>query len=506
MENIFMKLVTMSIPTGWIILVILLLRVLLKRIPRNVFCILWALAAIRLICPVSFESAWSLIPNAEAMYPGVNLFYQKVNTPITDNTDINLTSILSDNKNSTTKQTIFPTYAEAPKTKDTISTNLTQYVILAATIIWIAGILLFILYTWANLFKIHRRINECIILQDNILLCDHISTPFIWGIFHPKIILPSSTKEQHIKHVLAHEKAHIARHDYWWKPLGFVLLIIYWFNPLIWVAYKFFCRDIELACDEKVIKNYDNTNKKSYSLALLNCSAQQNEISAYPLAFGEIGVKERIKAIMKYKKPAFGIIFIATIICIALPICFLTDPKKTHTVNANMAKLKNPSDITYYKGSETRGDITKIESEASKQAEKHISSDSMKYITILKNSSDITYYKGGETRGYITKLGKDTITVDLQNWITEEDEEWKPEYDKVVGFKVVDVPGENVTLQLSKNCTFHILEHHQGPIIKLNHKKFQKYYHECQEEDYSVLWFLTFENNQITSIHEQYRP
>ena len=219
MENIFIRLVTMSIPASWIILVVLLLRVILKRIPRNVFCILWALAAIRLICPVSFKSTWSLIPNTEAMRPDVSLFYQTVNNPATDSKDINPGTILSGSKSSTTKQTIFPTYAEAPKPKDTASTNLIQYGILAATIIWIVGMVLFILYTAANLFKIHRRINESIVLQDNILLCDHISTPFIWGIFHPKIILPSSISEQHIKHVLAHEKAHISRRDYWWKPL-----------------------------------------------------------------------------------------------------------------------------------------------------------------------------------------------------------------------------------------------------------------------------------------------
>lgn len=496
MENIFIKLLNMSISASWIIMVVFLLRIILKKIPRNVFCILWALAAVRLICPVSMESIWSLIPSAEVMSPGISPFYQAVNTPITDNKDINLKTILSDsqqphNKNSTTKQTIFPTFAEAQGPKDTTNTSIIQYGVLAATIIWISGMVLFILYTAAKILKTYRRISEGIVLQGNILLCDHVYTPFIWGILHPKIILPSSIKGQHLEYVLAHEKAHLSRHDHWWKPLGFALLIIYWFNPLVWAAYKFFCRDIELACDERVIKNYDIANKKMYSLALLDCSTWQAGIFIHPLAFGEIGVKERIKAIMKYKKPTFSIIFIAAVVCITLSVCFLTNPKETHIVNANTPLVENV--LLNQHSSQTEGALPQNHNKElaanEPQTEKNSFSD------IIKN---------GETRGYITELGEDTITVDLQNWVTEEDEDWKAEYDRDVGFKVVDVEGEDVTFQLSKNCAYYILEHHQGPAVELDYKKFKKYY---REMEYPILWFITFDNNQrITGIQEQYRP
>lgn len=516
METIFIKLLSMSIPASWIILVILLLRIALKRVPRNIFCILWAVAAVRLICPMIPESTWSLIPDAEAIYPDMGLLSQSAAPAAADNGNMCQKDTLPGSKSSAARQTIFPTFAETAEPADTADTSLLQYGIQAAAIIWITGIALFILYAAVNLFKIHRELKESIVLQDNILLCDHISTPFVWGILHPRIILPSSIQEQHLEYVLAHEKAHLLRHDHWWKPLGFALLAAYWFHPLVWAAYKLFCKDIELACDEKVIQNYDFVSKKSYSLALLNCSARPAKIPMHPLAFGEIGVKERIKAIMNYKKPAFGIIFAAAIVCITLSICFLTDPVKTHSINTHTSSEKSipqsqqlrqaaepldqshsnkqPSNEAQVPGQTTQGNPKDIKGNPT---------DTNSSPSDIKgNPADII--KNGEARGYLTNIGEDTVTVDLQNWITEESEDWKPEYDRDVGFQVVDVSGEDVTFSLDKNCTFHTLKHHQGPEASLNYKKFKKY---CQKMEYPILWFITFDERQrITSIHEQYRP
>lgn len=158
-------------------------------------------------------------------------------------------------------------------------------------------------------------------------MCDRIDTPFILGVFRPRIYLPSNMSEQDVTYVLAHEQAHIKRHDHWWKPLGFALLTIYWFHPILWIAYVLLCRDIELACDEKVIKEMGIDIKKPYSDALINCSIPRRAITACPLAFGEVGVKERVKTVLNYKKPAFWIVLIAVIACVIVAVCFLTNPK-----------------------------------------------------------------------------------------------------------------------------------------------------------------------------------
>ena len=177
------------------------------------------------------------------------------------------------------------------------------------------------------------------LLRDNIWLCDAVKSPFILGIIHPQIYLSSSTNEKEINYILAHEQAHLKRKDHWWKLSGYLLLTIYWFHPLVWLAYILFCRDIELACDEKVIREMNIDGKKAYSNALLACSMQKKIIAIYPLAFGEIGVKERIKIILNYKKPKFGSIMAAIITCAVVSICFLTNPKD----NISDAKIIIPA-------------------------------------------------------------------------------------------------------------------------------------------------------------------
>ena len=467
MENIFIKLLSMSISASWIIIIAILLRLVWKRIPRNIYCILWILVAVRLTCPISIESPWSLIPDTQPTYSSI--------------ADFQKTAI---GKKSTEKdQPVAIEFVLKSSTTEITETQFMQRCISKAAEIWIIGLLLFIIHTIASFFKINKKTKESIVLHDNILLCDHIETPFIWGLFRPKIILPSSIDKKHLTHVLAHEKAHLSRHDYWWKPFGFILLAIYWFNPLIWVAYKLLCRDIELACDEKVIKNYDNTCKKEYSLTLLDYSTKPSKIPASPLAFGEIGVKERIKVIMKYKKPAYSIICIAAIVCIIVAICFLTDPQKT-TSNNNSQQ----SELT---------DNRPLKEGRTESKQKSLSDASTNNFAGAKQD------KPAKIWGFITNMEEKSVTIDRQNWVTEEDDNWKPEYDIDIGFKVVDVDGEDITFQLNPDCTYHILKNHHDPVVELGYREFKK---NLKTTEYPVLWIFTIQNHKITSIHEQYRP
>ncbi len=310
MENLFLKLLNMSITAGWLIIAVLALRFILKKAPKAINCFLWGLVGFRLICPVSFESILSLIPSTETV-PDDILYSNKP----TINSGV---SFLNSAVNPIISDSLSPNAAD--------SVNPMQIIVFIASAVWITGIVIMLLYTLISYFKLYRQTNESIKLENNIYICDRIDTPFILGIIRPKIFLPSDMNERDIEYVIAHEKAHLKRCDHLWKPLGFFLLTLYWFNPLIWVAYIILCRDIELACDERVIKDMGEDYKKSYSTALINCSISKKAIRACPLAFGEVGVKSRIKTVLSYKKPTLWIILIGVILSITLSVCFVTNP------------------------------------------------------------------------------------------------------------------------------------------------------------------------------------
>lgn len=310
MELSFVKLLNTSISAGWLILVVLVLRLVLKKAPKSIHCLLWAMVAVRLICPFSIESVFSLIPSAETV-PEIYLTLEGESQQYD--------AVLSIVGNS-----LYPQQVNVPVGA---SVDRVQIQDLFWTIVWLAGLGIMGLYALISFLRIRRRVSASVKLEGNVWICDDIGTPFILGLFRPKIYLPSAMDSGDWVHVLAHENAHLKRKDHWWKPLGFVLLSIYWFNPLIWVAYIFLCRDIEMACDEKVIRDLGLEGKKAYSSALLNCSVRGSLIAACPLAFGEVGVKERVKSVLHYKKPAFWVMVVAIVVCVAVALCFLTDPK-----------------------------------------------------------------------------------------------------------------------------------------------------------------------------------
>ena len=335
MNELFLKIVNMSISASWLVLVVLILRFVLKKAPKWVNILLWGIVAIRLICPFSFESALSLIPSAETfpekVISGPSFDVQTGITPV----DNRINDYLGDR------------YFEGV----TVPANNGNNIMTILTIVWTIGILLLVAYTVISYWRLRRKVDTAVRYKDNIFQSENVKSPFVLGIIKPRIYLPFNMNGQDLEHVVAHEQAHIRRKDHWWKPLGFLLLTIHWFNPLMWLAYVLLCRDIELACDEKVIKELGNEQRADYTQALVVCSVNRRMIAACPLAFGEVGVKDRVKSVMNYKKPAFWIIILAVIACVIVAVCFLTNPmgfqfdEATHTiVSANHFDMRNADD------------------------------------------------------------------------------------------------------------------------------------------------------------------
>ena len=312
MNELFLKIINMSISASWLVLAVLILRFVLKKAPKWINVLLWGIVAIRLICPFSFESTLSLIPSAETIPLNIGM-----DTTPTINSGI-----------SAINNAVNPIIGQSNTPMAGASVNLLQITIGIYEYIWIFGMIALALYTAISYWRLRRKVDTAVRYKDNIFQSENVSFPFVLGIIKPRIYLPFKMNGQYLEYVVAHEQAHICRKDHWWKPLGFLLLMIHWFNPLMWLAYVLLCRDIELACDEKVIKELGNEQRGDYTQALVACSVNRRMIVACPLAFGEVSVKERVKSVMNYKKPAFWVIIIAVIICVGVAACFLTNPKQ----------------------------------------------------------------------------------------------------------------------------------------------------------------------------------
>ncbi len=311
MADIFLKIVNMSISACWIVLAILLLRLVFKKAPKWINCVLWGIAGLRLIMPFSFESIFSLIPSAETITKVSDSPRPQINSGV---------SVIDNQVNGYLQGNYFEGVTRPVGNFVDITTIL--------AIVWIIGIVALLIYTLVSYLRLKNKIGTAVLLRDNIYQSEAVVSPFVLGIFKPKIFLPFDMNEQDTEYVIAHEQAHISRKDYLWKPLGFLILTLHWFNPMVWLGYILLCRDIELACDEKVIKELNTEQRADYSQALLTCSVNRRMIAACPLAFGEVGVKDRIKSVLNYKKPAFWIILIAIVASAVVAVCFLTNPAK----------------------------------------------------------------------------------------------------------------------------------------------------------------------------------
>lgn len=320
MSELFLKILEMSLSASCLLLVILLLRLVLKKAPKWIHVLLWGLVALRLVMPFSIESNLSLIP--EPMADG-NIITDVGNVSIGKIENI---EIYEEEPIIEQEQPVGSVITPEESVKPAKTVANTVYPILSW--IWLAGVALMLLYTLISYLMLRHRVNTAVPLKKGIFQSENVDSPFVLGIIRPKIYLPFRMDGETLEYVIAHEQAHIRRKDHWWKPLGFLLLAFHWFNPLMWLGYALLCRDIELACDEKVIQQMDNENRANYTQALVTCSVHRRRIAACPLAFGEVGVKERVRSVMNYKKPAFWILIAAVVTSAVVAVCFLTNPKE----------------------------------------------------------------------------------------------------------------------------------------------------------------------------------
>ncbi len=312
MSRLFLSVLNMSISAGWIVIAVLVFRLLLKKAPRQMTVLLWGLVGLRLVCPFKLESAISLIPSAETVSPDI------MTDPLPE-IDSGITLI---------NQAINPIISGSLTPSPETSANPLQSLIPVLAAIWLFGAAFMLVYMAASYLGLRKKVGSAVPLRENIFRSDAARSPFVLGIFKPRIYLPFNLSEEASGYVIAHERAHIRRKDHILKPVGFLILAFHWFNPLIWVGYAVFCRDIELACDESVIKGLEPEFRADYSEALLSLSVVRRAASVCPLAFGEVGVKERVKSVLGYKKPAVWIIIAASAVLAFTVLCLLTSPEK----------------------------------------------------------------------------------------------------------------------------------------------------------------------------------
>ena len=311
MNQIFLELLNNAVISSILTIAVMITRVCIKKAPKWITCVLWGMVAIKLVLPFHIESMLSLVPSSKPI--PVNIEYQSVPQIESGVTVIN--------------NVVNPVLESNFTSSEVASVNPMQVVVSVASIVWMIGVVILCLYLFISYFLLRKKVAASQNIFENVYLCDDVSSPFILGIIKPGIYLPSGMEQDTIECVLEHEKAHLKRFDHIWKPLGFLILIVYWFNPLCWIAYVLLCKDIEFACDEKVTKDKDKVWKATYCQALLDCSAKRRIITACPVAFGEVSVKDRVKSVLNYKKPAFWIIVVAVMLSVVVAVCFMTSPK-----------------------------------------------------------------------------------------------------------------------------------------------------------------------------------
>lgn len=414
MDDVFLKLVNLSISASWLILAVLVLRVVLKKAPKWVMPLLWGVVALRLVCLFSIESALSLIPSAETIPSEIvtetrePVLYEQATLDIVTN----------------------PTLPSAAEVPVGVSRQQAQVDFNIYSVLWLAGMAALLVHALVSAGKLKRKLATAILLRDNIYESEFVDSPFVFGVVQPNIYLPMHMDEGTAAYVIAHEHAHLARHDHWWKVLGYLVLALHWFNPLVWVAYILFCRDIELACDEKVVKGLDGAARADYSQALLSCAAPKRAVAACPLAFGEGNIKMRVKSALHYKKPAFWVAAAAVLAVVIVAVCFLTNPRSERgsLVWAQKLNAADVASIELYVPAEGEArQYKKLDTEEMAQAVELINSSRGTYIEkpetvyaglpvwFLLTMDDGTVHAVGSVVGHYLIIDGDTFDADVEN-------------------------------------------------------------------------------------------
>lgn len=414
MDDVFLKLVNLSISASWLILAVLVLRVVLKKAPKWVMPLLWGVVALRLVCLFSIESALSLIPSAETIPSEIvtetrePVLYEQATLDIVTN----------------------PTLPSAAEVPVGVSRQQAQVDFNIYSVLWLAGMAALLVHALVSAGKLKRKLATAILLRDNIYESEFVDSPFVFGVVKPNIYLPMHMDEGTAAYVIAHERAHLARRDHWWKVLGYLVLALHWFNPLVWVAYILFCRDIELACDEKVVRGLDGAARADYSQALLSCAAPKRAVAACPLAFGEGNIKTRVKSALHYKKPAFWVAAAAVLAVVLVAVCFLTNPRSERgsLVWAQKLNAADVASIELYVPAEGEArQYKKLDTEEMAQAVELINSSRGTYIEkpetvyaglpvwFLLTMDDGTVHAVGSVVGHYLIIDGDTFDADVEN-------------------------------------------------------------------------------------------
>lgn len=318
MEKVFVEVLNMGLTATWVVLAVLAVRALCHKAPKSLTVCLWALVGLRLVSPFIPESILSLIPSGKIVSPEILLAERpSIHTGVT---------MLNSTVNPIISEHLSPGYSVSAAPAPGASVNPMQVVAFAASVIWIAGMAIMFVYSIISYLWLRHKVKVSLCYRDNVYFCDSIATPFVFGVIKPRIYLPSGMEEGQAECVIAHERSHLKRKDHWWKTIAFFLLSVYWFHPLLWISYLLFSRDVERACDERVVREMEPEGRKNYAEALVACSLQKRMLFACPLAFGEVGVKNRVKSVLNYKKPAFWIVAVTVVAGIAVAVCFLTNP------------------------------------------------------------------------------------------------------------------------------------------------------------------------------------
>lgn len=375
MSRIFSGVLQMSIAAAWMIPVVMVLRRLLKRAPKWVNLVLWGLVGLRLVCPFVPESRFSLMPKLPILSgylygnmignPAGNAF-QADTLQTGTNFSNNISQAVLDGSTAATGSGMGGVFGITGSGIGVFGTGvwrIPEWLLSIFTILWLAGVILFTGYAIYSYVRVRRQVAEAMWLRENLWICDEVKSPFILGLRKPKIYLSSSMDEAQYPYVIAHEQAHLKRGDQWWKPLGFLILAIHWFNPFVWAAYILFCNDLELACDESAVKKLKPQERKDYSYALLSCSMQRRLVTVCPLAFGEVGVKKRVKEILNYKKPTFWVVLAAVAVCVIVAVCFLTNPKQGTTTTILLTNEAGKSENGVDAGNVASADEVKAQQE-----------------------------------------------------------------------------------------------------------------------------------------------
>lgn len=315
LDKIFLQFLNMSFTASFVIVFVLFARLLLKKVPKIFPYALWSVVLFRLICPFSFESMFSLLPT-KAQPISQDIVYMQIPQIDTGITYLNnaVNSIL-------------------PAATPQASVNPLQIWIFIGSVLWIVGIAILLIYSFTTLVFLAKKLKTSILFRDNIFISPNIATPFVIGIFSPKIYIPANLSNTEREYILLHEQTHIKRLDHIIKLLSFFMLCLHWFNPLVWVGFFVSGKDMEMSCDETVIKKLGNEVKKDYSSSLLTLATSKRIVGGTPLAFGEGDTKGRIKNVLNYKKPSFWIIFMTVVVCTIMAVCFLTNPINDSVLN-----------------------------------------------------------------------------------------------------------------------------------------------------------------------------